>query len=81
MHPIYPPELDGLLYVDTSINPTLIAFRYSFRARLCSTEEHGAGWISFCHRRVYNIMGELPDNQMGYRTKFVFFVQFPIVEF
>ena len=56
------------------IKPTLTAFRYIFRVRLCSSEEHGAGWVTIAHRRGFKLVGELPDNQKGYRTKFAFFV-------
>ena len=54
------------------IKPTLTAFRHIFRARLCPSEDHGAGWITLAHRRGYKLVGELPDNQKGYRTKFAF---------
>ena len=58
------------------VKPTLTAFSYIFCIRLCSSEEHGAGWITFSHRRGFRKVGKLPDNQKGYRTKFVFLYNF-----
>ena len=55
-----------------AVPPTLTAFRYIFRARLCNSQLHGCGWITFTHRRGLKIVHDLPDNQKGYRTKFAY---------
>ena len=55
-----------------AVPPTLTAFRYIFRARLCNSQLHGCGWITFTHRRGLKIVHGLPDNQKGYRTKFAY---------
>lgn len=54
------------------VKPTLTAFRYILRARLCNFKDHEAGWVTFAHRRGYKIIGELSDNQKGFRTMFAF---------
>ena len=55
-----------------AVPPTLTAFRYIFRARLCNSQSYGCGWITFTHRRGLKIVHDLPDNQKGYRTKFAY---------
>ncbi|XP_057527555.1 uncharacterized protein LOC130806469 isoform X2 [Amaranthus tricolor] len=55
-----------------AVPPTLTAFRYIFRARLCNSQSYGCGWITFTHRRGLKIVQDLPDNQKGYRTKFAY---------
>ena len=32
-----------------AVPPTLIAFRYIFRARLCNSQSYGCGWITFTY--------------------------------
>jgi putative gypsy type transposon len=54
------------------VSPTLTAFTYIFRARLCNSQEYGCGWITFTHRRELEIVHDLPDNQRNYRTKFAY---------
>ena len=55
-----------------AVPPTLTAFRYIFRPRLCNSQSSGCGWITFTHRRGLKIVHDLPDNQKGYRTKFAY---------
>ena len=54
------------------VPPTLTAFRYIFKARLCNSQSYGCGWITFIHRRGLKIVHDLPDNQNGYRKKFAY---------
>ena len=52
------------------VNPSLTAFRHIFRARLCNSQNNGAGSITFSYKRSFKLVGELPDSQKGFRTKF-----------
>ena len=59
-----------------AVPPTLTAFRYIFRARLCNSQSYGYGWVTFTHRRGIKIVHDLRDNQKGYRTKFAYLYSF-----
>ena len=54
------------------MKPNLTAFCHTYRARLCNSQNHGAGWVTFSHRRIFRLVGEFPDSQKGLKTKFGF---------